>query len=89
VLRVVVLETSAACVQLAQDFSAADVGLAVLDPSKPVQVSGCCFPLLSPLVPFSLHHVPLFGLTSLYVFFLWVPLPFELLAALGLGFFGY
>ena len=42
-LRLVVLETSAACVQLAQDFTAADVGLAVLDPSKAVQVcvGGC------------------------------------------------
>ncbi|KAL4422703.1 hypothetical protein ABPG75_008900 [Micractinium tetrahymenae] len=38
VLRLVVLETTAACVQLAQDWTAADVGLAVLDPSKPVQV---------------------------------------------------
>ncbi|KAL4448963.1 hypothetical protein ABPG77_007680 [Micractinium sp. CCAP 211/92] len=37
VLRLVVLETAAACVQLAQDWTAADVGLAVLDPSKPVQ----------------------------------------------------
>lgn len=38
VLRLVVLETSAGCVQLAQDFTAADVGLAVLDHCKPVQV---------------------------------------------------
>ena len=38
VLRLVVLETTAACVQLAQDWTAADVSLPVLDPSQPVQV---------------------------------------------------
>ena len=37
-LRLVVLETRAACVQLAHDFLAADVGLPALDPSKTVQV---------------------------------------------------
>ena len=39
-LRLVVLETQAGCVQLAQDFTAADVGLAALDPTKPDQVRG-------------------------------------------------
>ncbi|KAI3430425.1 hypothetical protein D9Q98_005020 [Chlorella vulgaris] len=38
VLRLVVLETNAACVQIAHDFSAQDVGMSAFDPSKPVQV---------------------------------------------------
>ncbi len=38
VLRLVVLETAAACVQLSQDLAAADVGLAAFDTAKPVQV---------------------------------------------------
>lgn len=70
-LRLVVLETNAACVQIAHDFSAQGVGMSAFDPSKPVQVRDAAVPAAVPLLmgsfspPKGNHLVALFPLCIL------------------------